>query len=98
MFIPVLKDMLNELLKDINFIQLDIKETFDKKKNEFTYEISLAENPLFQDITNLYKFRYYITLNNNNKNKNNAHQYFNQRFKRVIFILKFLYCVYIFAD
>lgn len=72
MFIPVLKDMLNEILKDISFIQLDIKETFDKKKNEFTYEISLAENPLFQGITNLYKFRYYIILNNKNKNNINS--------------------------
>ncbi len=69
MFIPILKEMLNEILKDISFIQLDIKETFNKKNNEFIYEISLAENTLFENITNLYKFRYYITLNNN-KNTN----------------------------
>ncbi len=78
MFIPVLKDMLTEILKDISFIQLDIKETFDKNKNEFTYEITLAENPLFQSITNLYKFKYYISLNNNNKNIINSSIYYNK--------------------
>ena len=79
-FIPVLKDMLTEILKDISFIQLDIKETFDKNKNQFTYQISLAENPLFDSITNIYKFKYFITLNidSNNKNKINSSIYYDK--------------------
>ena len=51
MFMPLLKDVLYELLKDIHTIQLIITETFDKKSNQFNYEIRLAENKLFESIT-----------------------------------------------
>jgi len=61
-FMPLLKDLLYELLKDVPTIQLIITETFDKNKNQFDYEIQLAENKLFDSITNLYRFRYYIHL------------------------------------
>ena len=53
MFMPLLKDVLYELLKDIHTIQLIITETFDKKSNQFNYEIRLAENKLFESITSL---------------------------------------------
>ena len=65
-FMPLLKDLLEELLKDVNTIQIIITETYNKSLNTFNYEIKLAENKLFENITNLYKFRYYIHLNENN--------------------------------
>jgi hypothetical protein len=68
---PLLKDILYELLKDIHTIQLIITETFDKKSNQFNYEIRLAENKLFESITSLYRFRYYIHLSEE-KSKINA--------------------------
>jgi hypothetical protein len=69
MFMPILKDMLEELLKDIHTIQLIITENYDKKNNQFNYEIKLAENKLFENITNLYQFRYYIHLNQDKTDK-----------------------------
>jgi len=62
MFMPLLKDLLFEILKDISVIQLIITETFDNNNNLFNYEIKLAKNKLFENITNLYRFRYYINL------------------------------------
>ena len=78
MFMPLLKEILEELLKDVSTIQMIITETFDKSKKTFNYEIKLAENKLFENITNLYKFRYYIHLNENNgkiNDKPNKMQY-----------------------
>lgn len=72
MFMPLLKDLLYELLKDIHTIQLIITETFDKKANQFNYEIRLAENKLFESITNLYRFRYYIHLSENKSKINSS--------------------------
>ena len=74
MFMPLLKDLLNEILKDISTIQLRIIESYNKKKAQFTYQINLSENKLFENITNLYKFNYYIHLSQdtNIKSKINA--------------------------
>jgi hypothetical protein len=73
-FLPILKDILQEILKDISTIKLIIIETFDVSNNSFNYEIKVAENKLFENITNIYKFRYYIhlTLDKKNKNKINS--------------------------
>ncbi len=94
-FMPLLKDILEELLKDINTIQLTITESYNKTANTFNYEIKLAENKLFENITNLYKFRYYIHLNENNGkinaslsvNKNNADNDINPLNKIIIMIM-----------
>ncbi len=74
MFMPLLKDVLNEVLKDIPTIQLKIIENYDKKNNQFNYQINLTENKLFEGITNLYRFNYFIHLNQdkNDKTKINA--------------------------
>jgi hypothetical protein len=70
LFMPLLKDILEEILKDVSTIKLIITETYDKSKKTFNYEIKLAENKLFENITNLYKFRYYLYLTENNKKIN----------------------------
>jgi hypothetical protein len=51
---------------------LIITETFDKRSNQFNYEIRLAENKLFESITNLYRFRYYIHLSENKSKINSS--------------------------
>ena len=73
-FIPILKDMLQDILKDVNGVDLKIIEKYDEKKVEFNYEIKLCENKLFDNITNLYKFSYFILMSQDkiNKNKINA--------------------------
>ena len=94
-FMPLLKDLLEELLKDVNTIQIIITETYNKSLNTFNYEIKLAENKLFENITNLYKFRYYIHLNENNgkinaslkSEKNNADDDINPLNKIIIMIM-----------
>ena len=75
LFMPLLKDLLFELLKDVPTIQLIINETFDKKLNQFNYEIRLAENKLFESITNLYRFRYYIHLSQDKTDKSKINSY-----------------------
>jgi len=98
LFMPLLKELLEELIKDINTIKLLITETFDSKLNGFTYEIKLAENKLFENITNLYNFKYYIHLNldkiNNKKinshlsmDKNNIYDDFNPVNNIIIMII-----------
>jgi len=74
MFMPLLKEILEELLKDISSIKLIIIETYDSNNNTFNYEIKLAENKLFENITSLYKFRYYIHISQdmNDKTKINT--------------------------
>jgi hypothetical protein len=69
MFMPLLKDILNEILKDIPTIQLKIIESYDKKNNQFDYQIKLCENKLFENITNIYRFDYYIHLNEDKNDK-----------------------------
>lgn len=69
MFMPLLKDILNEILKDIPTIQLKIIESYDKKNNQFNYHIKLCENKLFENITNIYRFDYYIHLNEDKNDK-----------------------------
>ena len=63
MFMPLLKDLLNEILKDVPVVQLKIIETYDKKNKQFNYLISIMENKLFENITSLYEFQYLIHLN-----------------------------------
>lgn len=98
LFMPLLKDILEELLKDINTIQLIITETYNINNNSFDYEIKLAENKLFENITTLYNFKYYIHLSldniNNTKinsslsmNKNNIDDDFNPLNKIIIMIM-----------
>ena len=95
MFMPLLKEILEELLKDVSTIQMIITETFDKSKKTFNYEIKLAENKLFENITNLYKFSYYVHLTENNKKinaslsseKNNADDDMNPLNKIIIMIM-----------
>jgi len=74
MFVPMLKDILNDILKDVNGIDLNIIENYDENNKEFNYEVKLCENKLFENITNLYKFSYiiFISQDKNNKNKINA--------------------------
>ena len=73
-FIPVLKDMLQDILKDVEGLELKITEKYDEKNLQFIYEVKLCENKLFDNITNLYKFSYFILLSQDkiNKNKINA--------------------------
>jgi len=73
-FLPILKDILEEILKDISTIKLIIIETYNSSNNSFDYEIKVAENKLFENITNIYKFRYYIhlILDKTDKRKINA--------------------------
>ena len=88
-------EILEELLKDVSTIQMIITETFDKSKKTFNYEIKLAENKLFENITNLYKFSYYVHLTENNKKinaslsseKNNADDDMNPLNKIIIMIM-----------
>jgi len=61
-FMPLLKDILNEILKDVPIVQLKIIETYDNKNNQFNYLIKLCENKLFENITNIYRFNYFIHL------------------------------------
>lgn len=94
-FMPLLKDILNEILKDISTIQLKIIEKFDKNNNQFNYKIFLNENKLFDNITNLYRFNYLIHLNENNSiinvslsmNKNNIEDDNNPLNKIIIMIM-----------
>lgn len=68
-FMPLLKDLLNEILKDISTIQMKIIESYDKKTNQFNYKIQLSENKLFENITSLYRFQYFIHLNQDKNDK-----------------------------
>ena len=69
-FIPVLKDMLQDILKDVEGLELQIIEKYDEKKSQFNYEVKLCENKLFDSITNLYKFSYFILLSQDKNYKN----------------------------
>ena len=73
-FIPILKDMLQDILNDVEGLELQIIEKYDEKNLQFNYEVKLCENKLFDNITNLYKFSYFILIaqDKNNKNKINA--------------------------
>ena len=97
-FLPILKDILEEILKDVSTIKLIIIETFNNSNNSFDYEIKVAENKLFENITNIYKFRYYIhlVLDKTDKtkinsyltmNKNNVDDDFNPINKVIIMIM-----------
>jgi hypothetical protein len=48
---------------------LKIIESYDKKNNQFNYQIKLCENKLFENITNIYRFDYYIHLNEDKNDK-----------------------------
>jgi len=69
MFMPLLKDLLNEILKDVPIVQLKIIENYDKKNDQFNYTITIMENKLFENIISLYEFQYLLHLYFDKNNK-----------------------------
>jgi len=67
-FLPILKELFNELFKYDNDISYLITEIFEN--NSIIYEIKLNNHPIFENYNYIYNFRFYINLFNDKSNKN----------------------------
>jgi len=74
--IPNIKWFLDEIFKDILLIKTEIKEVFDKDKNEFIYKIKFGN----QRIDN---YKVFIKLILKNKNKINGSIYYINKNKNI---------------
>jgi hypothetical protein len=72
-YIPILKDLFNDIYNENNNLSYLITETFEN--NSIIYEIKINNHPLFDNYNYIYKFRFYIylSIDDNNKNKINIH-------------------------
>jgi hypothetical protein len=70
-YIPIIKDLLNDIYNNDNVVSYLITETFENKS--IIYEIKINNHPLFDNYNYIYKFRFfiYLSIDNNNKNKIN---------------------------
>lgn len=68
-FLPILKELFNEIFKEDNDISYLITETFDN--NSINYEIRLNKHPIFDNYEYIYNFRFYIQISNHISNKIN---------------------------
>ena len=60
--LPMIKELLDEIFKDLLLIETKIKEVFNENKNEFTYKIKFNNSKI-----NNYKVFIKLTLKNKNK-------------------------------
>lgn len=67
-YLPILKDLFNDLFKYNNDISYLITEIFEN--NCIIYEIKLNNHPIFENFNYIYNFSFYINLSLDKSNKN----------------------------